>query len=115
MKFRFFTALLIAAAFSYREPKASFRRLSRLVTFWFGSSGEKAGDELAARRLVVCQQCSLYAPRWMTCGTPLRPKGERTGCHCFMPEKVKSLEAECFLDEVFGDSAPSGWKKSGVE
>lgn len=116
-KVRLFCALVLAAIFGWREGGMR-RRLWRMVTLWVGyfGPGKKASLELQAARLAVCEQCPIFEHRWLrTCGSPLRPVGERGGCYCQQDVSVRSADKECWLDEQQIESEHSWSAKIEVD
>jgi len=60
--------------------------------------------------MATCRACPVFWNRLETCGSPMS-KTPAWGCWCFMPEKARLKDAECWLDQRLGDdAAPNGWR-----
>lgn len=114
-------ALLVAAAFSIRQPASALRKLRAAVLVWISGLERDGlvGNDLARHRLGVCHECPLFVAHvgWLalgTCGSPLNKGLQQAGCACNMWAKSKFTDATCWLDDnrddpTFGAFAGNGW------
>lgn len=104
-------ALLVAGGCSIWTPRG-WQRIGRAFGLWFGlisSGGKRVGENTRAVRLRTCRPCPLFFKPLETCGSPLRPDLRGYGCWCFLPEKAKYEESQCYLDTEVEPGTPGGW------
>jgi hypothetical protein len=106
MKIRFIAALVLASLWEIREQFLGIRSALKQA----GKSEVPIGVQ--AQRITRCEQCPIYYRPLRTCGSPMArkswPNGEKMGCFCYMPVKIKT-KCNCWLyDETNGKM---GWPK----
>lgn len=89
--FGLFMALIVAAI-------NEFATLARhVMSFLFPGKENMVPNEIAMKRLKICESCPIYFHPLRTCGSPLMKYGEikppqhlmNAGCHCYMPLKSR--------------------------
>jgi hypothetical protein len=112
-RLEFTRALLIAALFSLRTPRTSFRRLVSAFTIWvnFWSKPETVSRTLYFERMRACYRCPVFSKQFKTCGNPRSKENRDIGCWCYMPNKASISNIRCWLDEI-GGHPDYGWHES---
>jgi len=110
-------ALLVAGLASIWTRRGC-ERIVKAFVLWFGvlkhPEDSRAPPEVVQIRLKACEGCVLFYARLRTCGTPLTRALRPYGCYCFMDEKAKLADAECYLDEYVEPGYPGGWEDTAA-
>ena len=120
-KFRFLTALAVAAAFSSSNPRRAWRRAREAWWLIWGmlDAGDRVSGGCHDARMTTCQSCPLFYARLGTCGSPLKDELRDLGCWCHMDFKAWSKDARCWLDQHArsenGEPDPHGWEAHGCD
>lgn len=109
-KLRLSRALLVAAWFSVKTPRAAAGRVRSALATWFRFARDPEGTEFWSyfRHLRTCYKCPLFYKPLRTCGSPLDKKLDGLGCWCYMPEKAAMAQASCWLD-IHAPGNTTGW------
>lgn len=95
-------ALLVAACGSDIFSRIAWRRIlkaAKVLLLIARGHGQKVSEMEYHRRLRICADCVVWFSPLKTCGSPLRGEAKELGCWCFMPEKARYADSQCWGDE----------------